>query len=60
MARVVSRSAKSLSEAIAEGEVEVPALMEHNVWLQWRRDSGKRPTKRADGASTTSRFEAEL
>ena len=50
----------SLSEAIAQGVVPKPPLVEFNAWQKWRRDHGKRPRTAADGGTTSSRMEADL
>ena len=56
----VSRSSKTLVQAVRDGDVETPALMSWNPWQQWRRDVGLRPTAAADGEATTSAQESAL
>ena len=56
----VSRSSKTLVEAIRDGDFETPALMGWNPWEKWRRDVGLRPTARTDGEATTSAQESAL
>ena len=56
----VSRSSKTLVQAIRDRDVESPALMSWNPWQQWRRDVGLRPTAAADGEATTSAQESAL
>ena len=56
----VSRSSKTLVQAIRDRDVESPALMSWNPWQQWRRDAGLRPTAAADGEATTSAQESAL
>ena len=56
----VSRSTKTLVQAINDGEVPKPALMRWNTWQPWRRSAGARPTAAADGAATNSTQESAL
>ena len=56
----VSGSTQTLKQAIAEGDVEPPRLLEWNAWQKWRRDAGKRPTQRVDGRTTSNTEEAAL
>ena len=58
--REISGSDKTLAACIRDGTVGKPPLMQHNEWLQWRRDIGMRPRKAVDGATTTSAQEARL
>ena len=59
MAHQVSGSAKSLLEAIRDGDIEAPQLMRWNTWQQWRRDVGRRPTVSRDGEGTVVSTTAE-
>ena len=59
MAHQVSGSAKSLLEAIRDGDIEAPQLMRWNTWQQWRRDVGRRPTISRDGEGTVMSTTAE-
>ena len=59
-AKEVSGFEGSLEDAMDQGIVEAPGLLEFNQWQVWRRDFGRRPTLAKDGATTTTRLEAEL
>ena len=56
----VTQSEKSLIQAIHDGDVERPGLMGWNAWQSWRTRVGKKPTRAADGAFTSSTFERDL
>ena len=56
----VSQSAKTLLEAVREGEVPRPALMGWNDWQVWRRDLGRRPLVAVDGSTTSTAQESAL
>ena len=56
----VSRSTKTLVQAINDGEVPKPSLMRWNTWQPWRSSAGRRPTTAADGAATNSTQESAL
>ena len=58
--REVSGSDKTLKQAIEDGDVEPPPLLEWNKWQKWRRDVGKRPSLRVDGGTTSNTEEAAL
>ena len=51
-------------EAIRRGDVPRPPLcaFSHgvNMWVRWRAESGRRPTRRRDGASTSGALEVHL
>ena len=51
---------KTLEQAIADGTVDRPELLEFNDFQVWRRTSGRRPTQRVDGVKRTTAQEAEL
>ena len=56
----VTKTDKSLIQAIHDGDVEKPGLMGWNAWQSWRTRVGKKPTRAADGAFTTTTFERDL
>ena len=56
----VSGIDKTLFQAIADGDVESPALMDWNAWQKWRKDQGKRTKRRVDGDITHPNFEVPL
>ena len=58
--REVSGTGKTLKQAIEDGDVEPPPLLEWNKWQKWRRDVGKRPSQRVDGSTTSNTEEAAL
>lgn len=58
--REVSGIDKTLKQAIEDGDVEPPPLLEWNKWQKWRRDVGKRPSLRVDGGTTSNTEEAAL
>ena len=60
MAQQVSGSEKTLLNAIRDGDIERPRLMQWNDWQIWRRDVGRRPTAARDGRSTTTTVESAL
>ncbi len=47
-------------EAVEQGVVPTPALMEWNDWQRWRRTDGMRPTYADDGAMLDNRAEVTL
>ncbi len=47
-------------EAVEQGVVPTPALMEWNDWQRWRRTDGMRPTYADDGATLDNRAEVTL
>ena len=57
---VVSGYSGTLLEAIRDKVVPHPGPMPFNTFQVWRRDHGKRPTKRLDGHSTAPATEAAL
>ena len=59
-AKEVSKSERTLLEAIAAGEVPKPEPLSYNAWLNWRKWHGKRPVTKTDGFCTTSAQEREL
>ena len=59
-AREVSKTTKTLMQEILDQKIAKPELMGFNAWQKWRRGAGKRPTRAADGKSTTPREEADL
>ena len=56
----VSRSDKTLLEAIRAADVPTPQLMRWNDWQVWRRDFGRRPTAGTDGHFLTQAQESAL
>ena len=56
----VSRSQKNLSQAIQDGDIPQPELMNWNTWQIWRSEVGQRPTAAADGEATNTTFEVAL
>ena len=56
----VSRSDKTLLEAIRASDVPTPALMRWNDWQVWRRDFGRRPTISTDGHALSQAQESAL
>ena len=44
----VSRSGKTLRQALEDGEIPHPPLVSWNDWQKWRRDIGRRPTTAVD------------
>ena len=56
----VSKSERTLLEAIAAGEVPKPEPLSYNAWLTWRKWQGKRPVTKTDGCVTTSAYESTL
>ena len=56
----VSGSAKTLLDAIQDGDVERPGLMRWNAWQQWRRGAGRSPVAARDGTTTTNAEESAL
>ena len=60
MARQVSGSEKSLVQAIRDGDVERPALIDWNGFQVWRSQNGRRPLVATDGYTTTTTQESAL
>ena len=60
MSRQVSGSEKSLINAIREGDVPNPQLLDWNNWQVWRRDIGLRPVVARDGFVTSTTTELAL
>ena len=50
----------SLRAEIDAGRIGKPELMGFNDFQKWRKAVGKRPLKRTDGNSTSSKYEAKL
>ena len=49
-----------LIDAIREGKVPKPDLMQYNAWISWRKAEGKRPITRKDGVGTKPSQEADM
>ena len=45
----VSGMHKTRLEAIADGDIESPTLMDWDAWQKWKKDEGKRPNRQVDG-----------
>jgi len=60
MARQVAGSESTLNDAIANGDVPRPSLMDWNAWQSWRAAEGRRPKMRRDGYSISNTDEANL
>ena len=60
MARQVSGSEKTLIQAIRDGDVERPTLMDWNTFQVWRSRNGRRPIVATDGFTTTTTQESAL
>ena len=60
MSRQVSGSEKTLINAIREGDVPNPPLLDWNNWQVWRRDLGLRPVVARDGFVTSTTTELAL
>jgi hypothetical protein len=58
--RQVSRSEKTLSQAIRDGDIGQPPLSAWNAWQTWRREHGMRPTVARDGETTSAATESAL
>ena len=58
--REITGSDKTLIQAIDDGDLRQPWLMDWNTWQTWRKSSGARPTPAADGGSRLNREEATL
>ena len=55
--REVLGSDLPLLEAIDRSEVPEPPLLNQQMWLRWRKEQGKRPTKRDTGETGTTMAE---
>ena len=60
MAQQVSGNDKTLIQAIRDGEVERPGLLNWNQFQVWRRQNGMRPVVARDGYTTTTTQESAL
>ena len=56
----VSRSTKTLKQAITDGEVPKPPLCAWNGWQNWRKELGERPTIAKDGFNPQPGQESKL
>ena len=56
----VSRSTKTLRQAITDGDVPKPPLCAWNGWQNWRKEHGERPTVARAGSTTSQGLEAAL
>ena len=60
MAQQVSGNDKTLIQAIRDGDVERPGLLNWNQFQVWRRQNGMRPVVARDGYTTTTTQESAL
>ena len=58
--REVTGTDLPFEEAVTQGLVPPPPLMDWNQFQRWRRTDGQRPNRETDGFLRTSRQEAEL
>ena len=47
-------------EALEQGILPVPSLMEYQEFQKWRRDEGRRPTAASDGTGTSQKQESDM
>ena len=58
--REVTGTEDTFEEGLQDGSIPQPPVMTFNAWQHWRKTLGKKPTRMADGGTTTTRKEAEL